>query len=109
MAIDGTLRCATDDECEIYYNRDYTPLLLDVSANVYAGGRVTMHTYMKSTNNAVEDSAMPFTQFKLGSMNIDTEDIIDEDYTFSNWVPSSFYGIVNDQIAASSIEPIIRF
>jgi hypothetical protein len=63
---------------------------------------------------------MPFTQFKLGGLNIDTEydeydedlelnNSIDESYRPSGWEPQYFQGITADLIADSSVEPILKF
>jgi hypothetical protein len=57
---------------------------------------------MKKTNNNIASDQMPFTEFKLGGINIDTEydedtsiynNDIDSSYRPEKWEPGYFQGL----------------
>jgi hypothetical protein len=107
-----SVECSSASKCAWGYNRDFTPLLLDITPpNLAQGQELHFHLNAKGahTSTATPASATPYRSIHMGQYLLDVEDIIEDDERLKSHAHDIQYAIMTDGYAMNSTDPRILF
>jgi hypothetical protein len=105
------LECAVPNNCRVIYERNYTPLLLDVTpSNVYYGQYVQFHINPKLVNHGgnCPTGQYAMRNMKIGNYLVDTDTTVEVEYRMNNWYTNRVDAYVGDQPPGNA-EPSVLF
>jgi len=95
-----TLECSTASKCKIVFYRAYTPVLYYIAPPVVYYQSFTEFWFdPRGTANLIKDlenDEMPFINAKIGESNVDFEDLIDYDDTYSGYYRNKVRGQIGE-------------